>query len=69
MPHPSSDGQPDPDTEQIILGVDTHKDVLVRARRGSPPSGHAVSVPACTDVLDQVARRFLHRAGARGSSR
>ena len=31
MPHPSSDGQPDPDTEQIILGVDTHKDIHVAA--------------------------------------
>ena len=31
MPHPSPDGQPDVDTEQIILGVDTHKDVHVAA--------------------------------------
>ena len=31
MPHPSPDGQFDLDTEQIILGVDTHKDVHVAA--------------------------------------
>jgi transposase len=31
MPHPSPDGQPDLDTEQIILGVDTHKDTHVAA--------------------------------------
>jgi transposase len=31
MPHADPDTQPDPDTEQIILGVDTHKDVHVAA--------------------------------------
>jgi hypothetical protein len=31
MPQPSPDGQPNPDTEQIILGVDTHKDIHVAA--------------------------------------
>ena len=31
MPQPSLDGQPNPDPEQIILGVDTHKDIHVAA--------------------------------------
>jgi transposase len=31
MPHPSPDGQPDQDPEQIILGVDTHQEVHVAA--------------------------------------
>ncbi len=31
MPHPDPDTQPDPDTEQVVLGVDTHKDVHVAA--------------------------------------
>jgi transposase len=31
MPQSSLDGQANPDTEQIILGVDTHKDVHVAA--------------------------------------
>jgi transposase len=31
IPQPSLHGQPNPDTEQIILGVDTHKDVHVAA--------------------------------------
>jgi hypothetical protein len=31
MPQPSLDGQANPDGEQIILGVDTHKDVHVAA--------------------------------------
>jgi hypothetical protein len=29
MPQPSLDGQAHPHTEQIILGVDTHKDIHV----------------------------------------
>jgi transposase len=31
MPHPRPNEQPHPDTEQIILGVDTHKDIHVAA--------------------------------------
>ena len=31
MPYSSTNGQPDPDAEEVILGVDTHQDVHVAA--------------------------------------
>ena len=31
MPHANPRMQPDPDTEHVVLGVDTHKDVHVAA--------------------------------------
>ena len=31
MPHTDPDTQPDPDTKEVVLGVDTHKDVHVAA--------------------------------------
>jgi hypothetical protein len=36
MPHPRLDGQPDPDAERVILGVDTDKDVHVAALITTP---------------------------------
>ena len=73
MPQPSLDGQPNPDGEQIILGVDTHKDVHVAAVITNLGAQIAEATFATTAAgyrrLLGWARRFgvLHRAGVEGT--
>jgi transposase len=73
MPHPSPDGQPNPDTEQIILGVDTHQDVHVAALITTLGARVAdAAFPTTTAGYRQLlawARTFgvLHRAGVEGT--
>ncbi|GII97620.1 IS110 family transposase [Sinosporangium siamense] len=69
MPHTSTLLHPDPSPEQVILGVDTHKDVHVAAAvtaMGAPLGSR--SFPACPDGYRELvawARSFgvLRRAG------
>jgi transposase len=73
MPHPRPNGQPDPDTEQIILGVDTHKDIHVAALITTLGVQLAdATFPTTTAGYRQLlawARTFgvLHRAGVEGT--
>jgi transposase len=73
MPHPSPNGQPDVDTKQIILGVDTHKDVHVAALITTLGVQLAdATFPTTTAGYRQLlawARSFgvLHRAGVEGT--
>src|SRR5215207_9267196 len=73
MPNPHPNGQPDPAAEQVILGVDTHKDAHVAAV--VTPLGVQVAVasfPTTTAGYRQLlawAREFgvLRRAGVEGT--
>jgi transposase len=73
MPRPSPDGQPDPETEQIVLGVDTHKDIHVAAVVSFLGAHVAdASFPTTAVGYRQLlawARGFgvLHRAGVEGT--
>ena len=72
MPHAVPGTQPDPDSEQVILGVDTHKDVHVAAVITVLGVGLASAEFATTAAgyrqLLAWARGFgvLHRAGSGG---
>jgi transposase len=73
MPHTDPDTQPDPDTEEVILGVDTHKDIHVAAVVTTLGAQLAdATFPTTTVGYRQLltwARSFgvLHRAGVEGT--
>ena len=73
MPHTDPDTQPNPDSEEVILGVDTHKDIHVAAVVSILGAQVAdATFPTTTAGYRQLlawARSYgmLHRAGVEGT--